>query len=251
MTPGRRRRRRDRARVWAGAVAGRVRESRAMVTLTALAAGFAAMTAVILRPEMRAVDARVSRGLQRYRRKQLLPAARFLTELGNGPALTVLSVPVAAWAWRTRRPWAAALLFAAIGGHLLNRGIKSLTLRPRPNLEDRVEIMLPSTGSSFPSGHAMTAVMYFGFLGFLIHAYVPSPGVRLAGVGATSGTALAICWSRVYVGAHFLSDILGGIAAGGFFLVSWAAFYRRIAVHELLPAEQRTARRSASLSTIV
>ncbi len=81
----------------------------------------------------------------------------------------------------------------------------------------------------------MTAVMFFGFWAFLVGVHVARPERRYIGVAVLVLAAIAVCWSRVYVGNHFVSDIAGGAAAGLFFLFLWGAAYRSLGAAELAP----------------
>jgi undecaprenyl-diphosphatase len=69
----------------------------------------------------------------------------------------------------------------------------------------------PSYG--FPSGHSVAASALFLTLA-LVAAQSPNPGVRRLLVGAAIGIALLVAWSRVYLGVHYLTDVMGGLLLG-------------------------------------
>jgi len=109
---------------------------------------------------------------------------------------------------RTRILAAAALTAACVWtADLLSLGIKALVERPRPfRALPGVDTLLGGTvGTSFPSGHAATSVAGAAIIMLLARRALP----------ALALLALAIAYSRVYVGAHYPLDVLGGAALGG------------------------------------
>lgn len=93
----------------------------------------------------------------------------------------------------------------------LNRWLKDLIDRPRPEAKHLVE----ATTMSFPSGHAMSSIAFFGFLIYLVWRLVSTPWVRWLLSVLLALLILLIGFSRVYLGVHYPSDVLAGYAAGG------------------------------------
>jgi undecaprenyl-diphosphatase len=112
------------------------------------------------------------------------------------------------------------LLLSWVGlGAGVNRLLKALVARPRPD-KDLVDILVPYPHESFPSGHLVFFIQYFGFLMFLVFSFRKAGRLRSA---AAAGLALPIALvgiSRVYEGAHWPSDAWGGYLAGSL----WLAF---------------------------
>ena len=102
-------------------------------------------------------------------------------------------------------------VIAVIGGEALNIWLKRLVQRPRP-LHSAI---LSSQSWSFPSGHAMESLIGYGMLAYVLFVFVPSaPRWRVSiALGATL-LILLIGWSRIYLGVHYVSDVVGGYAAG-------------------------------------
>lgn len=149
---------------------------------------------------------------------------KFITFWGSGLALTVLTVMLllAALLFRKKRTLPYALLIAVniIMGALLNYILKQLFRRRRPDVLKLVEI----GGYSFPSGHSMSSVIFYGFIVFLCLKYVKHRSKYL--VAAVLGLlVLMIGISRVYLGVHYASDVLGGFIIG----LAWLIFYIRLA----------------------
>ncbi len=150
-----------------------------------------------------------------------------LSAVGSVPVLLLLAAATAVLAVRRGRPGLAALVaVASVGVVLVNEVLKWIVARPRPKLEWAA--VYPDY--SFPSGHTMDSIVVLIAVAFVVWALFG----RRAGVVATSlalGLAVLIGLSRIYLGAHYLTDVLGGFLAGAIWLivVVWAfrATWRR------------------------
>ena len=95
--------------------------------------------------------------------------------------------------------------------------LKIVVARPRP-AADLVEIIVPPTGFSYPSGHTFFAVMLIGVLAFFVLRRAPRrAGILLAAVLFT--LTLAVAFSRVYLGGHWASDVVGSFFLAGSLLL--------------------------------
>lgn len=114
----------------------------------------------------------------------------------------------------------AALALVVYGGLLLNGGLKLLFQRARPVFGDGIEPPLAMLSTySFPSGHASGSTVFYGFLLMMLFTRTAHHGWRVAAVVGASVMVLLVAYSRVYVGAHFLSDVVAAIAEG----LAWTA----------------------------
>ena len=106
-------------------------------------------------------------------------------------------------------PLQTSLVLGLAGG--LNRWLKDLIERPRPDA-----LHLTEEGSlSFPSGHAMSSIAFYGFMIYLVWRLISTPWIRWVLTILLTFLILLIGFSRVYLGVHYPSDILAGYAAGG------------------------------------
>jgi membrane-associated phospholipid phosphatase len=124
----------------------------------------------------------------------------------NALIVTAGSLVIARWLnWRD----GAYVAGLTIAQGLMNHTIKTTVGRPRPT-DSVVEVIFPNTGLSFPSGHVMFYTAFFGFAFFLALTRLRrSPGRKL--VLATSGALIVLVGpSRIYLGAHWLSDVVAG-----------------------------------------
>lgn len=130
-------------------------------------------------------------------------------------AITLLAAAVLAWTRRWYR--LVFLLLATVGGEVVNILIKKAVHRHRPFFEDPI---LTLTSFSFPSGHAMGSTLLYGALAAIMIWPMRQWRWRVATVGAVALLVATICFSRVYLGVHYLSDVVAGCLAGVVWLVS-------------------------------
>lgn len=140
-----------------------------------------------------------------------------ISSLGAGVTLTILGLGVGLLLALRRRwvvlgGWAAAV----IGSGLLDGALKFAIRRPRPELAVN---FLSQVSWSFPSGHSMASLVTYGMVAYLFMLAVK--GRRRLQIGASICAILlilAIGFSRLYLGVHYFSDVLGGFTAGALWL---------------------------------
>ena len=139
-----------------------------------------------------------------------------LTEIGSPEAMAGLTVLVAlGLLMRRRRLLALVWLFAMIATAVLNLGLKSAFNRMRPDFRDPI---IDERTNSFPSGHSMGAVIAFGLLTYFLLLVLSDRRERVAVVVLAAVLTVMIGFSRIYLGAHYFSDVIGGFAVGGAWL---------------------------------
>ncbi|WP_010531388.1 phosphatase PAP2 family protein [Lentibacillus jeotgali] len=116
-----------------------------------------------------------------------------------------------------KRYWTTLLLiFNLIGVRQLNWLLKSIFERPRPELEHLVQV----SSDSFPSGHSMNSIAFFGFLAYLLHLKLKDSRKLSRWVWASAVVLIGLIGlSRVYLGVHYPLDVVGGFLAGGAWLL--------------------------------
>jgi membrane-associated phospholipid phosphatase len=155
----------------------------------------------------------------------LMRAASVFGNGVNGWVLTALAMLL--FFLRRRRTEMYALLFSVGGGEAVNRVVKSLVARPRP-VAQLVRVTGKWAHESFPSGHVTFYVCYFGFLFFAAFALLPrGTNVRRAALALAALPVLLIGLSRMYLGAHWASDVLGAYLLSGAWLALSVHLYRR------------------------
>ena len=111
---------------------------------------------------------------------------------------------------------------------ILNQLFKFILQRPRPT-EYRI---INETGYSFPSGHSMISMAFYGFLIYLIYKYVKNKKLKYISITLISILIIFIGISRIYLGVHYTSDVLGGFLLSISYLVIYIS-----SIKKLLPEE--------------
>jgi undecaprenyl-diphosphatase len=139
-----------------------------------------------------------------------------VTTFGSIEVVALLGILVAAFfAWR-RRWLSLGTWLAAVGGSaVLNQLLKFLFARPRPVFEHPLVL---ETSYSFPSGHAMLSLVVYGMLAYFAVLALRTWRARTAVVLGSALVVVLIGFSRLYLGVHYLSDVVAGFAAGGVWL---------------------------------
>ncbi len=177
---------------------------RLLVAVVLCALAFALLTAVAEEQYLFTPEQQIRDLIQWERHPFLEPPMKALTRVGSGWVLLGLACVL----WVTYRERLGGLLLElggmAAAAALISGLAKWLTARPRPGLRPY----------GFPSGHTLAAVVFFGALIYLVWVFAMSP--RRWRVFTTGGALMVagIAYSRIYVDAHWLTDVLGGLTAG-------------------------------------
>ncbi len=140
-----------------------------------------------------------------------------------------------------RIPLLANLIVAV----LLNLGLKSVFMRPRP---DVALAAITEVGSSFPSGHSMASAAFYGFFIFLARRGMQQQKAKTAWTLALGGVILLIGFSRIYLGVHYPSDVLAGFCISGAYLSLFTAVVNRYLEQGVdLPTEKNTSKKNEKL----
>jgi membrane-associated phospholipid phosphatase len=135
-----------------------------------------------------------------------------VTALGSTASLALVASAAAALLVRRGRYGDAALLVVVFAGaQLLTWVLKAIFERPRPAFDDPVAT---ASWFSFPSGHALSSIALYGALAYVLFGRWRSTAVRAAGFAAAALLVAGIGFSRLYLGVHYLTDVLAGYSAG-------------------------------------
>ena len=157
------------------------------------------------------------RRIAEERGEVLVSVARVVTWAGSTYVLIPLALACCLWFVRAGSNRAAVIVASSLaGGIAISNAVKALVERPRPPAAEHLQA---TTSSSFPSGHTTQASAFWLGLALALAPLVP----RRAGwlmLGGALLVALAVGWSRVYLGVHYPSDVVAGLLLGG----GWALF---------------------------
>lgn len=170
---------------------------------------------VITQSDLHALDEAMQEFLANIPTPQLTRFVTFITDLG-GTRGTVIGVFIVGIPLLLRRRWWSAfgLVFATAGGGAVVLGLKAFFARARPT-----ESLIDVGGYAFPSGHAFTAMVFFGYLIYLSHRHFRSSVAQVLTTIFSFSMIMLIGLSRVYLNVHWLTDVMGGFVAGIAWLV--------------------------------
>jgi undecaprenyl-diphosphatase len=142
--------------------------------------------------------------------------------------LVVVAIGIVMW-WRIGRLEAIMIL---VGGliTLVNTALKLAINRPRPSA-DLVHVLSREQGSGFPSGHAFFAILILGLTAYFISVNIKNRALRMLILAGLIALVLLTGTSRVYLGVHWPSDVIGGYLIGGVFLAGLIWFHRTWKAH--------------------
>jgi membrane-associated phospholipid phosphatase len=166
---------------------------------------------------------------------------RVVSSMGGPFVLAVATVAAGVAAGVLWKSWGPIVVtgVTTAGGTVLTAVFKEVLGRPRPPLADAVAA---ADGYAFPSAHAAVAVAALGVLAYLGTARLRSWAGRVAAWAAAAVLAALVGISRVYLGVHWTTDVLGGWAFGACWLAvvitGWTALARHLAAGRL-PAPRR------------
>lgn len=153
-------------------------------------------------------------------------------------AVSALNSPGAVSVWaacfgvlllrRGERYWFLTLALAVGGGMLLNEGLKLLFRRARPVVDDPLVILHSFT---FPSGHTAAATVLYGVLAAYVVYFARTLRGRVAVIAATVALVALVGLSRVYLGAHYLSDVLAAACSSTVWLIVCLVGVHRLLQH--------------------
>lgn len=167
-------------------------------------------------------------------------AAADLTSLGGISVLTLFAVIAFSFLLIQRKRLSALLLVVGLlGGVCLSEGLKALFERERPPLAYQA---VETLNASFPSGHALLSTVFYLTVGVMLTRAFPQKRFKAFILGCAITIAMLIGLTRVYLGAHWASDVIAGWCAGAawamaLWLVAYAVERRQIAHHAALQDE--------------
>jgi len=166
---------------------------------------------VLLHGPMLELDLEVSTWFSRHRNAGLTEAMALVSSL-HQTWKVLLATAIIAGVLALRGHWPSMRALVVVpAGMLLNVALKNAFQRARPAWDDP---MVQLATYSFPSGHAVASTVFYGMLCAIVFAHTRSPRRRaLAATGAVL-MVLVVCFSRVYLGAHYPSDVIAGTVEG-------------------------------------
>ena len=154
------------------------------------------------------------------------PIAKFITNFGGAIFLITLTVILFILIKNKKIGLSIFSNLVIITG--LNQLLKRILQRPRPT-EFRI---IEETGYSFPSGHSMVSMAFYGYLIYLIYKYVKNKYIKWISIVLFSILICSIGVSRIYLGVHYTSDVLGGFLVSISYLILFISIVNKFFIEK-------------------
>ena len=149
------------------------------------------------------------------------PIAKFITNFGG--AIFIITLMITLFILIKDKKIGLSIFLNLVIATTLNQLLKRILQRPRPT-EYRI---IEETGYSFPSGHSMVSMAFYGYLIYLIYKYVENKYIKWTLIVLLSILICSIGISRIYLGVHYTSDVLGGFLASISYLVIYISAVKK------------------------
>ena len=163
------------------------------------------------------VDVQIANWFHAHATPAVTRAMLFVTTWNSVAGVLAMSAVLGYVLWRRgQRQWLLALVATVPGGDAVNVLMKLSFARARPSF---INPIVTLDTFSFPSGHAASAALFYGFLACLLMRQAPRIRQRALIVAAAALMVVLVGFSRIYLGAHYLTDVVAGTAEG----LAWLA----------------------------
>ncbi|MGF7045606.1 undecaprenyl-diphosphatase [Paenibacillus sp. DS2015] len=142
---------------------------------------------------------------------------KWFTAIGSGKVMTIIAMGTLVILFVIFKHRQELILFCGVvlGSEFMNIMLKNIFRRARPDLHRLIEI----EGYSFPSGHSMVAFSFYGILTYLLWRHTRPRIARIILLISSACMILLIGVSRIYLGVHYPSDVIGGYLASSMWLL--------------------------------
>ncbi len=154
------------------------------------------------------------------------PIAKFITNFGGAIFLAVLTIIL--FILIKNKKIGLSIFSNLVIITALNQLLKNILQRPRPT-EYRI---IEETGYSFPSGHSMISMAFYGYIIYLIYKYVKNKYIKWISIVLLGILICSIGISRIYLGVHYTSDVLGGFSISISYLVIYISAVNKFLIEK-------------------
>ncbi len=195
-------------------------------SMIAVSSAFAFLTLLAKTTPFFPIDLQITRGIQTINNPAFAQLMTLISWPGFPPQTLGIVIFIVILIYTLGLHWeAVAALVAAVSSAAINGLVKALIQRPRPTAS-LVHVFRILNSYSFPSGHVMFYVVFFGFLFFLAFALLKHSWKRTLILVVLGLFMILVGPSRIYEGEHWASDVAGAYLLGSLTLVANIAFYR-------------------------
>lgn len=194
--------------------------------------GFIVLTVLVSSFPVSFIDREFSEEIQEHQQPALDSIMKIISWPGYAPQSVVMAILTAIIFYLFKRPKESLFILATMLSGVAGRLLKILIDRPRPT-DDLVRIIEAAEHQSFPSGHVLFYISFFGFLIILMnHLKDIKRQYRITVMAIGSFMIFTIPISRIYLGAHWFTDVLGSAMLGLLFLSGLSYFYMKNHNHQ-------------------
>lgn len=154
------------------------------------------------------------------------PIAKFITNFGG--AIILIGLAFTLFIFIKNKKIGVSIISNLAIITVLNQLLKRIVQRPRPT-EFRI---VEESGYSFPSGHSMVSMAFYGYLIYLIYKYVKNKYLKWISIILLSILICSIGISRIYLGVHYTSDVLGGFSISISYLVIYISAVNKFLIEK-------------------
>jgi undecaprenyl-diphosphatase len=189
------------------------------------AIGFGAIALLVTDNKVVQFDKKIISFVQGLETPALTSMMKFFTFIGGGLPVVVVTLIIMFFLYKVLHHRGELILFigVVIGSVILNETLKLIFHRARPMLHRVID----ANGFSFPSGHSMAAFSLYGVVAFLLWRHISTSLGRGMLIVISIIMTITIGVSRIYLGVHYPSDVLGGFLASGSWLAISIWYYQR------------------------
>jgi undecaprenyl-diphosphatase len=163
------------------------------------------------------LDTEIANWLHKHGTPEITAFMIAVTEFHSITGTALLAVAFGAvLGWRRQWYWLGTLALAMGGGMALNSLLKEAFARIRPYFEDP---WVSLNSYSFPSGHTAGAALFYGVLAAFLVSRFHAPQQRIACIAGAVSAVVLVAFSRMYLGAHYLSDVVAAACSSRVWLV--------------------------------
>lgn len=153
---------------------------------------------------------------------RVTPVIKVITGIGDTICIVIITI-ICFIIFRDKKI-NLSIIINLINSVILNNLLKIIFMRPRPN----INVLVQENTYSFPSGHSMISLAFYGYLIYLIYYYVSNKNLKWGLICLLSIVIFLIGFSRIYLGVHYVTDVIGGFCFSIAYLIVYISIYKKI-----------------------
>lgn len=195
-----------------------LKKKKILIPLGVLSLLFIILTVLVCTNTIEPLDNATSSFIISNRSPELTNTMNIITNISGSYALIVFTTLFIILIKKKKYPLAITINLIAV--FITSQLAKAIVERDRP-----LDMLVSAPGYSYPSGHSMVGLAYFSFLSYLVIKYIPNKIVKIILPIVFTITILLVGFSRIYLGVHYLSDVLAGFLLGAIYLIIFINIY--------------------------